>query len=72
MIRIVTCLDFETDDPYEAYTLLREAMKSVYAQFEIDYETTDEWYDADGEPIDLLLVENVRNTTLGIEYAKQQ
>jgi len=49
--RIVICIDSDYDDPKEAY-------KHIYDSFArlndpaLAWESTDEWYDSDGDPID--------------------
>lgn len=49
VIRIVTRIDFETNDPAEAYRKLRELFR--VADPKVSYETTDDWFDDNGEPL---------------------
>lgn len=45
MIRFVICVDVEEDNPTRAYGVMYEAMKKS----ELEWESTDEWFDSDGE-----------------------
>lgn len=49
MIRIVICLDVETDSPSEAYEHVYKHMQRIKVEHpEIDWESTDDWFGPDG------------------------
>jgi hypothetical protein len=54
-IRIVVCIDVEADTPAEAYATLHTMFAHVAADpvlgSMVDWESTDEWFDADGNPM---------------------
>ena len=46
------CVDIDADTPTEAYGKLYEAMGKVEKENkDIQWESSDEWYDEDGEPL---------------------
>ena len=49
--RIVSCIDVEAESPKEAYKKLNKVMGDVEMKTEggISWESTDEWYGADGD-----------------------
>ena len=47
MIRLIVCMDFDTDNLEEAYRKLRDCM--ARANPSDGWETSEEWYDGDGE-----------------------
>ena len=52
-IRIVVCLDFDTDSAAHAYEVLHRIMPSnlkTWPEFE-GWESSEEWFGADGEPM---------------------
>lgn len=53
-IRIVTCLDFDTDDPRIAYAHLRYLLANA------EYETSDEWFDSAGEQMPVEEIQAIR------------
>lgn len=62
-VRIVVCLDVNLDDAREAYKLLHDVLNPL-AESGIEWETTDEWFDSEGEPIDEDAVMALRSTAL--------
>lgn len=57
--RIVICLDIEAPSTKEAYRTVYRAMKKVgYETFQ--WESSDEWYDPDGEALDADTVQKIR------------
>lgn len=61
-IRIVVCLDVEAATPRDAYALLYKRLQTLHP--EIDWESTDEWFDADGMLLDEDVIEEARHATL--------
>jgi hypothetical protein len=49
MIRIIVAIDVDTDDPTEAYRVVDAVLDKDLG---IEWESTDEWYGDDGEPMD--------------------
>lgn len=62
-VRIVCCIDVDTDDPIEAYKQVHHVLNPL-ASKGIEWETTDEWFDSEGEPIDKDTVMALRSTAL--------
>jgi hypothetical protein len=49
--RIVVCMDIEGESLYEAYGKLNEALNDLSdREPDIAWESSDEWFDTDGEP----------------------
>ena len=74
MIRIVTCIDFDTDDPREAYRQWRQlwnAVDALPAAKGIEAESTEEWFDDDGEPLDEGFIAAIRMDQLEAEGAEE-
>lgn len=59
-IRIVACIDLDTDDPQEAYAMLDAAMMQAEGSGALEWESSDEWYGPDGEPMDEEEISRVR------------
>jgi hypothetical protein len=58
MIAIGAMIEFDTDDPVEAYKLFSELIQmSPHA-----FESTDEWYDAEGKDMDDIAIEDARQS----------
>lgn len=47
MIRICICIDVDTDDAETAYGIVFDKM----LESRLDWESSDEWYGDDGEPL---------------------
>jgi hypothetical protein len=62
-VRIIVALDVEAKTPEEAYKKLYAAMPLLHSRG-IDWESTDEWYDVDGEPLDVETISAARLRTL--------
>ena len=56
MIRLVICIDVETDNPTEAYRTVSQALKTTG----LDWESSDEWYDSDGTTGDTETLQTAR------------
>ena len=70
-IRICVCIDVGTGDPTEAYRFVKKLMdQAVYtdnvARFD-GWESSDEWYGEDGEPIDESVIQEARMKVLADE-----
>lgn len=63
MVRIVVCIDLPTEDPVEAYRMLYEQMTKLSGG--VEWETSDEWYDAAGDPMLEAVVQAARDKVLG-------
>lgn len=63
--RLVICLDVQANDLQNAYKKVYRAMGLVEAETEgeIQWESTDEWFDKDGYPGDL---ENLQETRMNV------
>lgn len=61
-VRICVAIDFITDDPVEAYRSLYEVLKGVenITNLVEGWETTDEWFDKYGEPLNETQIGDVR------------
>jgi len=57
MVRIVVCLDCDTDDPAEAYAIVRRILNRDIG---IEWESSDEWYDSEGEAISEKEISRIR------------
>lgn len=62
-IRIVVCLDIEAATPTEAYKKLYQQMPKLH-DAGIDWESTDEWYDEDGEALSPEQITEIRQNVL--------
>jgi len=54
-IRICIMVDLDSDDPRAAYAMLRSTLAG-----RVDWESSDEWYRADGEEISAEEISRVR------------
>lgn len=61
-IRIVLHVDIPADTPQDAYRKLSEGMST--SKFSEYWESTDEWYDADGDPVSVYDINNARMVVL--------
>lgn len=59
-IRIVARIDLDTDDPTKAYTMLDKALGLAESTYSLEWESSDEWYGPDGEPMDEEEISRVR------------
>lgn len=75
MIRIVICVDLPGDSPVEAYRTLYQLMGSL-PDANVDgtvgpaidgWESTDEWFADDGEPMTAEAVQEARSIALELE-----
>lgn len=62
--RIVTLIDIEASSPAEAYKKLHEFMAKTEGT-DLDWESSDEWYDSDGNPLSLEEQSKAREPTMG-------
>jgi len=72
MIRIVTCIDFDTDDPAIAYAMWRKLTADIISHYDNQYllegfESTDEWFNASGQILDVEFVQSTRMQQFKIE-----
>ena len=65
-IRLVICVDIETDDVMEAYRQVRQAMFTSC----LDWESSDEWFDSDGELGDPEVLQAARMKAFGERHHK--
>ena len=63
-IRIVICVDIEKDTPEEAYSELYDRMGRIAKGDMLEWESTDEWFGSDGEPMDERAVSEARMRVL--------
>jgi hypothetical protein len=63
MIRICVLIDVGTSSPVEAYRTVRRALDAA----RLDWESSDEWYDADGDAIDPEEVQQIRKRVFAEE-----
>lgn len=61
-IRIVVCLDVDTDSIEEAYRSVCKELNDVgtYTKSRVDWESSDEWYGPYGEPVDVDTISTIR------------
>lgn len=66
MVRIVVCLDVNAAGPADAYLAVYNALGVMEANTlgDVQWESTDEWYDDDGERIPLSDIEEARTFAL--------
>lgn len=67
-IRIVVCLDIDAPTPRDAYALMYEQLRTLHPQ--IDWESTDEWFDSDGTQLDEDSISAARNETLKLPMTR--
>jgi hypothetical protein len=69
MYRIIIALDIEASSTEEAYAKAYETMKQVDTE-SFQWESTDEWFDEDGELIPPDAVQDIRMKVFGEKRAK--
>jgi len=68
MCRIVVCMDFDVTDPAEAYKILRQVMADACdREKRLEWESSDEWFDADGAVFPEPAVSEIRSRVLEAE-----
>jgi len=66
MTRLIICIDLDTDNVEEAYNEVRNAMDKS----PLEWESSDEWYDVDGEEGDPEELQHARMRVFNKELAK--